>query len=316
MSRFSLGERCLLGVIGPSGAGKSTLLGALTGMRAGHRGHDAVRRPRSVHAVRRAAAPHRPGAAGQHPAHPALGAPGPGVRRRAPLPAGHEQVRAQAADRRGPRRAVADPACRHQDLRSVRRPAEARQRRARAADQAIAAVPGRAHVRPRPRAGQVGHGDDVRAGSRRPHGHRRHSQRGQPESLRPPAGARARRQDRFLRAAAGWPAALREARLGRGVPGLRRRARPGLGRRLPSLAVLPALHRERDERLGRDRASACRRAGAAPVQEPAGSAEHDVPALPCGYLLGPGLPRHAGGNPDPAGAAHQGRALAAGTGRA
>ena len=29
---FSLGERCLLGVIGPSGAGKSTLLGALTGM--------------------------------------------------------------------------------------------------------------------------------------------------------------------------------------------------------------------------------------------------------------------------------------------
>jgi ABC-type multidrug transport system ATPase subunit len=30
---FSLGERCLLGVIGPSGAGKSTLLGALTGMK-------------------------------------------------------------------------------------------------------------------------------------------------------------------------------------------------------------------------------------------------------------------------------------------
>jgi ABC transport system ATP-binding/permease protein len=29
---FTLGERCLLGVIGPSGAGKSTLLGALTGM--------------------------------------------------------------------------------------------------------------------------------------------------------------------------------------------------------------------------------------------------------------------------------------------
>ena len=28
---FPLGERCLLGVIGPSGAGKSTLLGALTG---------------------------------------------------------------------------------------------------------------------------------------------------------------------------------------------------------------------------------------------------------------------------------------------
>ena len=30
---FPLGERCLLGVIGPSGAGKSTLLGALTGIR-------------------------------------------------------------------------------------------------------------------------------------------------------------------------------------------------------------------------------------------------------------------------------------------
>ena len=29
---FTLGERCLLGVIGPSGAGKSTLLGSLTGM--------------------------------------------------------------------------------------------------------------------------------------------------------------------------------------------------------------------------------------------------------------------------------------------
>ena len=133
---------------------------------------------------------------------------------------------------------------RHAETRTVgpvRRPAEAGQRRPRAADQAVPAVPGRAHLRPGPGPGQVGHGDDGRPGPRRPDGHRRHAQRGQPEPVRPAAGPGARRQDRLLRAARGGPAALRPARLGRGVPGLRGRAGPGLGR--ASTARSPYCHR-------------------------------------------------------------------------
>ena len=83
---FPLGERCLLGVIGPSGAGKSTLLGALTGMRPATSGARHLRRARPLHALRRAAAPDRPGAAGEHPAHPAVGQAGPGVRGGAAVP--------------------------------------------------------------------------------------------------------------------------------------------------------------------------------------------------------------------------------------
>ena len=57
--------------------------------------------------LRRAAAPDRPGAAGEHPAHPAVRPPGPGVRRGAAVPPRRQQGRAGAPDRRGARGAVA-----------------------------------------------------------------------------------------------------------------------------------------------------------------------------------------------------------------
>ena len=83
--------------------------------------------------------------------------------RRTAVPAGHQRGRARPADHRGARRAGADPARRDPDVRAVRRPAEARQRGPGAADQAVAAVPGRADLRPRSRPRHVGDGDDGRA---------------------------------------------------------------------------------------------------------------------------------------------------------
>ena len=68
---FPIGERSLVGVIGPSGAGKSTLLGALTGMRPATEGTVLYDNRDLYTALRGAAAPDRPGPAGQHPAHPA-----------------------------------------------------------------------------------------------------------------------------------------------------------------------------------------------------------------------------------------------------
>ena len=53
--------------------------------------------------------------------------------------------------------------------------------------------------------------------------------------------------------------ALRQARLGRGIPGLRRRAEPRLGRRVPELGIPPPLRRGGDDRPGsRGRRARCR----------------------------------------------------------
>ena len=242
---FPLGERCLLGVIGPSGAGKSTLLGALTGMRPATEG-SVLYDGRDLY-THYAELRHRIGLVPQenilHTQLSARRALGYAAELRFPRDTSKAERQRRIDEVLGELSLTA--ARGHPDLRAVRRPAETRQRRARAADQALAAVPGRAHVRPGSRAGQVGHGADGRPGPRRPHGHRGHAQRRQPEPLRPPAGSGARRQDRLLRAARGRAPALRQARLGRGIPGLRRRAGPGLGRRVPGLAVLPPLRRGR-----------------------------------------------------------------------
>ena len=139
------------------------------------------------------------------------------------FPQRHQRPGAEPAGRRGHRRARADPARQHPGRIAVRRPAQAGQRRAGAAHQALAAVPGRADLRPGPRARQVGDGDDGRAGPRRPHGHRGHAQRRQPRPVRPPAGAGARRQGGVLRAAARGPDATSASRAG---PRCSRRSRP------------------------------------------------------------------------------------------
>ena len=194
------------------------------------RGLGALRQPRPLQELRGAEAPDRPGAAGGHHAHPADRPPRAALRRGAAVPPRHQRQGAQRAGRRGDRRARADQARPDPRLGAVRRAAQAGERRARAAHQAIAAVPRRADVRARPGARQVGDGDDGPAGARRPHRHRGHAQRRQPRPVRPAAGPGSRRQGRVLRAAARRPEALRQAGLGRGVPGVRRRAEPGLGR--------------------------------------------------------------------------------------
>ena len=66
----------------------------------------------------------------------------------------------------------------------------------------------------------------------------------------------------LLRCSQGRPQALQPARLGRGVPGVRGAAEPGLGRRVPQLGLLPAVHRLRHG--GRRRDSAPRAAAPRP----------------------------------------------------
>ena len=232
---FPLGERCLLGVIGPERRRQVDAARRADRDAAGGRGLRALRQPRPLQELRGAEAPDRAGAAAGHHAHAADRPPGAALRGRAAVPARHQRQGAQRAGRRGDRRTRADQARPDPGLGAVRRPAQAGQRRARAAHQALAAVPGRADVRPGPGAGQVGHGDDGRARARRPHRHRGHAQRRQPRPVRPAAGAGAGRQGGVLRAAARRPAALRQAGLGRGVPGVRGRAGPGLGRGVPAV---------------------------------------------------------------------------------
>ena len=197
---------------------------------------------------------------------------------------------AQRAGRRGHRRARAGQARPDPGRGAVRRPAQAGQRRARAADQALAAVPRRADVRAGPRARQVGDGDDGRAGARRPHRHRGHAQRRQPRPVRPAAGPGARREGGVLRAAARRPAVLRQAGLGRGVPGVRGRAGPGLGR---GVHGGPRLHAQyvttaRWPRCPGVRPAADRAAAACP--QPPQPALHPVPALPGRHRVRQGLP--------------------------
>ena len=200
--------------------------------------HGAVRQPRPVPELQRAQVPDRPGPAGERAAHPADRAPCAAVLGRAPVPGGHQAGRAGRPGRRGDGRARPDQARQHPGRPAVRRPAQAGQRGAGAADQAVAAVPGRADLGPGPRPGQVGHGADAGPGPRRPDGHRRHPQRGQPGHLRPAARPGARRADRLLRPARGRARLLRPGPLGRGVPGLRAVPGPRLGRRVRRLARL------------------------------------------------------------------------------
>ena len=91
------------------------------------------------------------------------------------------------------------------------------------------------------------------------------------------------------------PAVLRQARLGRGVPVLRSRAGPGLGRGLPAVAVL---RRARGGRPGPAGARGGPRVARPPARATrcAGPGLHALPALPVCHRLGPQLPDRAGGH--------------------
>ena len=144
---FPIPEKCLLGVIGPSGAGKSTLLGALTGMRPATTGtvlYDNRDLYRNYNELR-----YRIGLVPQESVlHTQLTA------RRALQYSAELRFPADTkADERDGRvdevmgelglTKHAQPARRP----PVRRPAQAGERGAGAADQAVAAVPGRADLR-------------------------------------------------------------------------------------------------------------------------------------------------------------------------
>ena len=77
---FPIPERSLVGVIGPSGAGKFDPARRADRHAPRDRGRRPVRQPRPVHPLRGAAAPDRPGPAGQHPARPAQAEAGPPLR--------------------------------------------------------------------------------------------------------------------------------------------------------------------------------------------------------------------------------------------
>jgi len=68
-------------------------------------------------------------------------------------------------------------------------------------------------------------------------------------------------------------------RAGRGVPGVRGRAEPGLGQRVPPVALLPALHRGRHGPAGTGRGGGQADVEAPHSRKPAGPAQHAGPAL-------------------------------------
>ena len=244
---FPLEPSSLLAVVGPSGAGKTTLLGALTGSRPATAG-SVVYGGRDLYAAY-AELPEPDGLrpAGGRAASPAASFDRPGVRREAPLPAGRTGRRSIAPGRRGARRAQPDRTRRCAHRHAVGRPAQARQRRSRAAHAAGAAVPRRADLRSRP--GQRGAADAAaaRAGGRRPDGDRGHPQRPEHRRLRPRAVPCTGRDDRVLRATGRGAAVLRQPRrlrpLQRGVPGDRRTPRPQLERPVPGGAAARAVCR-------------------------------------------------------------------------
>ena len=179
---FPIPEKCLVGVIGPSGAGKSTLLGALTGMRPANSGtvlYDNRDLYRHYAELR-----HRIGLVPQENIlHTQLTA-----RRALQYSA---ELRFPTDTRRAERDTRIDEVmeelglAEHAEHAPTDCPAGSSSGSTwrRATDQAVTAFPGRTHLRPGSRAGQVRHGADAGPGPRRPDRHRRHAQRRQPRYL-------------------------------------------------------------------------------------------------------------------------------------
>jgi pSer/pThr/pTyr-binding forkhead associated (FHA) protein len=113
---------------------------------------------------------------------------------------GH-QGRPRTGRQRGARRTRDDQAPRHPRRQTLRRPAQARLRRTRAADRPVAVDPRRAHVGSRPGAGPPGHDDAAPAGRRGPRRARRDAFADLSRRVRPSAAAGAGRQDGVPRTA-------------------------------------------------------------------------------------------------------------------
>ena len=229
---FAMPEKCLVGVDRPERRGQVDAPRRDDRDAARGHGHRGVRQQGPLRGLRRAQAPHRPGAAGKHPAYPADRPPCAAVLGGAALSHRHHGRRARRAGHRGDGRARPGQARGDARRPAVRRAAQADERRPGTADPAVAAVPRRAHLRPRSRPGQVGHVPVARPRPRWPDDHRGHAQRPEPHGLRPAARPRPRREDGLLRAAGRGARLLRAARLGGPVPGVRPLPRPRLGGRV------------------------------------------------------------------------------------
>ena len=174
---FPIPEKSLLGVIGPSGAGKSTLLGALTGMRPADTGtvlYDNRDLYRNYAELR-----YRIGLVPQesvlHTQLTARRALQYSAELRFPADTGANERDARVDEVMGELGLTKH--AEHARRPAVRRAAQTGQHRPGAADQAVPAVPRRAHLGAGPGPGQVGHGADGGPGPRRPDGRRGHAQR-------------------------------------------------------------------------------------------------------------------------------------------
>ena len=171
---FGVPEKSLIAVIGPSGSGKSTLLKALTGYRPANQG-DVLYDNRNLY-KQFAELRQRIGLVPQDDIlHKELTVQKAlQVRRQAPLPRRHRGGRARGPDRRGAARAQARHPQGEEGHLALRRSAQARLGRPGAAHQAVADLPGRADLRPRPGHGPRCHAAAARPRRRRPHGPGRH----------------------------------------------------------------------------------------------------------------------------------------------
>ena len=293
------------------GAGKSTLLNALTGKRPADQGSVLLRLPRPVRELRRAAAPHRAGAAES----PSRTTSSPRGRRSATRPSCASRPDTGAAERRrrverGARRAGDDASTRDtRDRAAVRRPEEAGQHRPRAAHQAAACCSSTS--RPR-RSTRTSSASSWSGCAGWPTGT---AEKGQSvvvitHDVEPKLldlcdrliVLAARRQDGLLRTAQGGAEVLRQGRLGGRLPGVLRRAPAGLDGRVQGVEGLRAVRDGADDRA-RAAAAAARRAAAggtaaAASARPHQPAVHAVPPLRAGDVRRPRL--HALHHPAPA----------------
>ena len=155
---FALDRNLFLAVVGPSGSGKSTLLDALTGFKPADEGRCSTTGATSTPSTRSSgnASASCPRTTSSTPSSPC----GAALEYAAELrfPPDVSRARARGTGRRGARRARVDRPRRRGDRAALRRAAQAGQRRARAADPAVAAPPRRADLGPRPRLRAEPHG--------------------------------------------------------------------------------------------------------------------------------------------------------------
>ncbi len=207
--------------------------GRADGSAAGSPRQRLLRRARPLLALRRAAPADRLRPAGRRRPPRADGRAVAHVRGRAAVRPRCDRGGATQPGRGRARRARSRGAPEPAGGEAVRRPAQARQRGDRAPDEAVAPLPRRAHVGPRPGARAEPDGSPSLARRRRPHRHRRHPLDREPEPLRPRAVPRSGRPRRLLRACAARARLLRLRLVPGGVPRAERRHAGGVEGTLP-----------------------------------------------------------------------------------